>query len=324
MSTVGNTNLTFSDLAKRMDPDSQVATIIELLSKQNVIIQDAPVMEGNLPDGHKTTVRSGLPTAAWRMLNYGVPSSKSRTTQVIDRCGMLETFSEVDSALAALSGNVAQFRATEDRAFLEAMSQQMETAVFYGNAVADPTTITGLSVRYSDTTAANGGNIIKAGGSGLDNTSIWLICWDEMTVHLTFPRGSKAGFQQKDLGEDVLKDAAGGQYMGYRTHYKWDIGLVVRDWRYIVRICNIDISDIATTPLIDLMAKAQETVYSLNVGRPVFYMNRTVRAELRRQVAAKPNVNLQLNTASGEQVKDFAGIPVHMTDAIINAEDLVA
>ena len=47
------------------------------------------------------------------------------------------------------------------------------------------------------------------------------------------------GFQHNDLGEVTLTDDEGGMYQGYRTHYKWDIGLCVRDWRYVVRIANI-------------------------------------------------------------------------------------
>lgn len=323
MATIGTLNLTYSDWAKRHDPNGQVATIIELLSKESPLMQDAIVVEGNLPDGHKTTVRTGIPSATWRMLNYGVQPTKSRTTQVTDKCGMLETFSKVDSDLARMSGNLAEFRLSEDMAFLEGMTQQLETAVFYGNGTTDAAQITGLSARYSSTTASNGANIIKAGGSDTDNTSIWLICWDYNTVHLTFPKGSKAGFQRKDLGEKEIEDEDGNEFMGYKTHYKWDVGLVVRDWRYVVRICNIDVSGIASVNLIDLMSQAMETVKSIK-GKPVFYMNRTVRTELRRQVAAKANVNLQLNTAGGKRIEDWDGIPVHMTDALINAEALVA
>ncbi len=34
-------------------------------------------------------------------------------------CGMLETYSEIDKALADLNGNTAAYRLSEDRAFLE-------------------------------------------------------------------------------------------------------------------------------------------------------------------------------------------------------------
>ncbi|EPE5434245.1 major capsid protein, partial [Escherichia coli] len=77
---------------KRVDPNGKVDKIIELLGQTNPILQDMPFVEGNLPTGHRTTIRSGLPSATWRLLNYGVQPSKSTTVQVTDSVGMLETY----------------------------------------------------------------------------------------------------------------------------------------------------------------------------------------------------------------------------------------
>jgi len=65
MATIGAVALTYSDWAKRLDDGYRVAMIIELLSQTNEILDDMLVMEGNLPTGHKTTVRTGLPQATW-------------------------------------------------------------------------------------------------------------------------------------------------------------------------------------------------------------------------------------------------------------------
>ena len=88
--------LTYADWAKRVDDGYKIATIIELLSQTNEIMIDMLVMEGNLPTGHKTTVRTGLPTATWRLLNYGIQPTKSTTAQIIDTCGNLEAESQID------------------------------------------------------------------------------------------------------------------------------------------------------------------------------------------------------------------------------------
>src|SRR5262252_6801849 len=131
MATLSATALTMADWAKRMDDDDKTSAIVELLSQSNEILDDMLVVEGNLPTGHKTTVRTGLPTASWRLLNYGVQKSKSTTAQVIDSCGNLEAFSDIDKDLADLNGNTASFRMSETRAFLEAMSQQMAQTLIY-------------------------------------------------------------------------------------------------------------------------------------------------------------------------------------------------
>ena len=242
---------------------------------------------------------------------------------------MLEAYAEVDKALADLNGNTGAFRLSEDRAFLEAMNQEMATTLFYGDTDVDPEKFMGLAPRYNSLSAQNGVNIISGGGSGSDNTSIWLINWDPNTCHLFYPKGSKAGWQHKDLGEETLTDAAGGYYQGYRTHYKWDLGLSLRDWRYVVRIANIDVSDLSATKagasadLVDLLIQALEQVKGMR-GRTVFYANRTVTSFLRRQILNTTNVRLSMEEVYGKKSVTVDGVPIRKTDAILNTEATVS
>ena len=152
------------------------------------------------------------------------------------------------------------------------------------------------------------------------------VVWGDLTVHGIFPKGSKAGLQMRDLGEQTLLDTNGNRYQGYRTHYKWDAGLTVRDWRYAVRIANIDVSDLsAPTPpdLIKFMIKATHKVPSLKTGQPVFYMNRTGRQWLDVQAATKDNVMLKISEFEGRPVREFLGIPIRTCDQILLNEPRV-
>lgn len=324
MAVKGLTALTLADWGKRIDPNGKVDKIIELLSQTNPILLDMMIMESNSPTGHKTTVRTGLPDATWRLLNYGVPNSKSTTAQVTDTMGMLETYAEIDKSLADLNGNTAEFRLSEDRAFLEAMNQKMAQTLFYGDTSVNPQQFMGLASRYSSKSAGNGQNIIDAGGNGTDNTSIWLVVWGENTVHGIFPKGQKAGLQMQDLGEQTLRDSAGGQYQGYRTHYKWDNGLTLRDWRYVVRIANIDVSDLSVPAsaanIVTQMVKALHRVPNLAMGRAAFYMNRTVAQALDLQSLDKASLALSVKETEGEWWTTFRGIPIRETDAILETE----
>tara|TARA_R100000541_G_scaffold18999_1_gene28936 strand:+ start:3343 stop:4335 length:993 start_codon:yes stop_codon:yes gene_type:complete len=330
MAVLSTTNPTLADVAKRYDADGKIDTIVELLAETNEVLEDMTFLEGNLPTGHKTTVRSGLPSSTWRKLNYGVQPSKSTTVQITDTTGMLEAYAEVDKALADLNGNTASFRLSEDRAFLEAMNQQMANTLFYGDTGTDPEKFMGLAARYNSTSAESGDNIIVGGGSGADNTSIWLVCWGPNTCHGIYPKGSQAGLKHHDLGEVTLEDAANGKYQGYRTHYKWDIGMSVRDWRYIVRIPNIDVSNLtkdasgSSAALVDLMVQAVEKLPNLNLGRCVFYGNRTISSILRRQITNTSNVRLTMDEVAGKRVMAFDGIPFRRNDAILNDETLVS
>lgn len=324
MAVKGLTALTLADWGKRIDPNGKVDKIIELLSQTNPILLDMMIMESNSPTGHKTTVRTGLPDATWRLLNYGVPNSKSTTAQVTDTMGMLETYAEIDKSLADLNGNTAEFRLSEDRAFLEAMNQKMAQTLFYGDTSVNPQQFMGLASRYSSKSAGNGQNIIDAGGTGTDNTSIWLVVWGENTVHGIFPKGQEAGLQMQDLGEKTLRDSAGGQYQGYRTHYKWDNGLTLRDWRYVVRIANIDVSDLSVPAsaanIVTQMVKALHRVPNLKMGRAAFYMNRTVAQALDLQSLDKASLALSVKETEGEWWTTFRGIPIRETDAILETE----
>ena len=102
----------------------------------------------------------------------------------------------------------------------------------------------------------------------------------------------------------------------------------MRDWRYIVRVCNIDVSDMATASnaaaLVELLIKASERVPSLGVGRPVFYMNRKLREALRLGILNKVSNQLTHETVAGKRVTMFDGIPVRRVDQILDSEQLVA
>lgn len=338
MATLSTTNLTLADWAKRTDPNGSVPVVAELLSQTNEILQDAVFKEGNLPTGERVVIRTGLPTVYWRALNQGIPSSKSTTAQVDEACGMLEARSEVDKDLAMLNGNTAQFRLSEDTAFLEAMNQTQASTMFYGNPATEPKSFLGLAGRYSTLTGTIGQNVITAGGTGSDNTSVFLVCWGDNTVYCPFPKGSKAGLIHEDLGEQTVFNSD-SRMQAYATRYQWKNGLVVKDWRYVVRIPNIDVSDLigqtgtqastAATNIIKLMARAIYRIPNMSMGRCTFYMNRTVHSGMALAALDKSNAVLNINqglTQFGQPNSwlTFLGVPLRKVDSLLNTEALVS
>jgi hypothetical protein len=336
MATLSTSNLTLLDWAKRVDPDGRVPVVAELLSQSNEILSDCVMKEGNLPTGERVIIRTGLPTVYWRALNQGIPNSKSTTAQVDEACAILEARSEVDKDLAMLNGNTAQFRLSEDTAFLEAMNQTMAETMFYGNPSADPKQFLGFDKRYGSTSADNGTNVLDAKGvQNGDNTSVYLVVWGDQTVYCPFPKGSKAGLMHEDLGEQTVYDGA-NRMQALATRYQWKTGLVVKDWRYTVRIANIDISDLATlsgtqalsagSNLLKLMTQATYKVPNLAMGRPVFYMNRTVHSALANMAMDKSQGVLAIQPATtqfgtAQSYLSFLGIPIRRVDALLTTED---
>ena len=105
MATLSTTVLTLADWAKRLDPDGKTAKTVEILSQSNEIIDDMLFKEGNLPTGEQTTIRTGLQTVYYRLINQGVPKSKSTTAQVVETAAILSARSEIDVDEAELNGN---------------------------------------------------------------------------------------------------------------------------------------------------------------------------------------------------------------------------
>lgn len=329
MATLGASIATLTDWAKRLDPNGKTPKIAELLSQKNEILDDMLFMEGNLPTGHRITQRTGLPTVYWRLMNKGVPTSKSTTAQVDEAIGQLAARSQVDEDLAKLNGNANAFRLSEASSFLEAMNQEMAQTVIYGNSGTAPEEFTGLAVRYSDIGSgapANAQNILDGGGTGSDNSSIWLVGWGENEVFGIFPKGSKAGLDHQDLGLGDAFDSDNNRFRAYMDMWKWHCGIAVKDWRYAVRMCNIDISNLvaqsSAADIVNLMIKAIHRIPNLKGVKPAFYMNRTVfqMLDIQRRDDVIAGGGLTYGNVDGAITPMFRGIPVRVCDSLIETE----
>lgn len=340
------------DWARRADPDGVIADITEMLAQCNEVLKDMIWQEGNLPLGHKVTLRVALPQGTWRSNNQGVASTKSLTSQVQFGMGELVAYSMVDKSLASLGGEVAKFRYSEDMSFIEGLSQQVAQALFYSNEAVNPNQFTGFAPNYatlSTSVAKSATNVLDAGGSANANASIWLVGWGDATTFGIFPKGSNAGLVYEDKGDIVpAYDASGNQFEAYRSYFQWKLGLAIRNWQYNVRIANIDTTTAAgglfsTTPPDLFVLMAQSVVKMPTASRrlsgittvdapndpspginPAFYMNRTVRAALDVQAIRDKNVLLDFRDYAGEPTMMYRDVPLRVVDALTDSEATVA
>jgi hypothetical protein len=332
MAALATGALTLLDWAKRMDPSGKTAAIVELLAQTNELLTDATWQEGNLPTGERITLRTAIPAVYWRLFNQGTPTSKSTSAQVDEKSGMLEAWSEVDKDLAGLNGDLNAFRASEAVPFIEAMNQEFAGTMIYGNAGLAQEEFTGLAARTGQISGAtNSDFVISAGGSGSDNTSIFLVQWSPQTVYGIFPKGSVAGLQQDDYGEvtvETTAGVAGNRMRAYQERWQWKGGLAVKDYRHLLRICNIDVSDLAGGSPPDLISRMEEASEKLpnRIGSVAFYANRTVKRYLRKQVrtAVSNGGGLTFENFAGKPTMAFDGIPVRTVDQILNTEATVS
>lgn len=345
MAVVGTPNiaptgmLTLAEQYKRLDPKNNVSPVIEALNETNEIVQDIVVREGNLPTGDQRNIRTGLPSVYWRQINQGVPPSHSTVATVVETCGQMEAQSKVDAKVMDLNGHSAEFRALEDKPFLEAMTQQFAHTLFYGDATKTSEGFTGLATRYSSKKAGNAKNIIDCGGTGSNLTSIYLVGWGD-NVYCPYPQGTKSGIQTTDLGKQPVLDKNGNTFMAYQTIYDWDVGLMVLDWRYVVRLANIDVNQLYNGTGIGSGNVKTDTNILMNLTRAMgliprgkntklkMYMNSDVAQGL-DVVASRSHSDVIKYMDATEEFgapsawKLFKGVPIRQCDQIVNTETQV-
>lgn len=342
--------LSLLDWSKLVGPDGSIDEIAELLSQCNEVFKDMIWRESNLPNGHQSTVRTGLPSGTWRAMYGGVAPTKSTTAVIVDGLGQLEAVSQIDKRLAEMNGQVAALRMEEDNAHLEGLSQNMAQVIFYGNKFSVPTQFTGFSARFNTTStssAANARNVLSAGGTASSNASLWLVGWGDSTCFGIFPKGSKAGLQFEDRGDlNFILDSNNNPFRAYTSWFEWGAGLVVKDWRYVVRIPNIDTTSVGLQGLTppDLFALMSKAVVRLPTATrrvsgitetdapdepspgiaPAFYGNRTIREYLDIQAIRDKNVLLTPKEYAGEPVVEFRGVPIRVVDQLLNTEATIS
>lgn len=332
MATLGDSFVDLIDIYKLQDGRGQYVEVIKMLLEMNPMLDDAIAVECNKGTTHLHTVRSGLPDVTWGKLYQGIPNSKGKTSQVEDTTGFVEALSTIDERLLKLSTNEGAVRLSEAQSFLEAMSNEVASKIIYGNSASDPEEFMGLAPRFNDTTAANGNQIVPAGGVGADNTSIWFVTWGDNQCNLLYPKGTSAGVQREDMGQQRVTDGSGNAYFAKEEMFSWHVGLAVKDWRYVSRIANIDVSLMqgGSVALYDFMRTAYYRLQNRRVagGNIAIYCNRDVLEALDALAtnagATDSFVRLKPMEIEGKEIMTYRGIPIRETDAILNTEALVA
>jgi hypothetical protein len=329
MTTLNQTLVSLLDSYSRRDPDGTIAQIVEVLTQRTVVMEDLEWVEGNTATGHVVTSRTALPGIQYRRYNEGIAVTKSRTDQVTESIGKMAGMSKVDVELAALHGDGAAFRATEDDAFLQAFANEFETGFFYNSTASSPEKWQGLAPRFASTTGPGGSQVIKmdSSASGSDQASAWLVGHGAQTVHGIFPKGEMLGLNPYDGGRQLTLDASNNQFWAWVTSWAWNVGVCVKDFRYVARVANIDMGNILSTgsALIDAMIRAQRKIFKPG-AKLVWYANRDVITflELQAKNAVATGGPVHYKEIGGQPILTFRGVPIKETDALLNTESTVS
>jgi hypothetical protein len=337
MAAQGGSVISLLDHAILRDPNGKLPRTVNMLATNDEFIQRFPFKESNDTDSHMTNRLTSEPTVSFKAYNEGAAQSKATWENVTDAMGMMQVYSEIDKDLADRDGNPVEFRRAAEAPFLQSLRKKAMTTLFYGDHSSDPKAFDGLATRYSNlTTGLYDNSMISAGGSGSDNTSIWLLNCGEGGIHGVFPRGDKMGIDMEDKGVATIETSAtvGGARMDvYRTKWTWKLGLVVANWQHAVRLCNLDVSALVANSspydLISNVARMFDRVPGFTGFSPMLVCNSTVLSWFRVQALAKSNSAVTAETAlnqfgSPQTTYRFDGVPIIRCDQIVNTESTVA
>lgn len=340
MATLTQNFLSMADVYKRSDGMRGIADIIEMMNNTSQdIFEDFVMRECNNGTKHTHTIRTGLPSVGWGALYEGITQSKSSTQQVDDTTGFVESLCSIDTRLLELAGdNEAAVRASESEPFIEAMAQELVTAMFYHNPASNVRYPKGLAPRFSAKATSGAGNqIVDAGGTGSDNMSIWFVTWGGRSgLNALYPKGTTAGISQTDKGEQRVLDGNSDPYYVKEELVRSYMGFGLGDYRMVSRIANIDVSDLQAGS-VDLYKYMRKAFYKLHTRRlskirrqegeqmhTVIYANRDALEALdglATNGGSSDNfTRLRPGEIEGKEVMTYRGIPIRETDALLNTE----
>jgi hypothetical protein len=227
---------------------------------------------------------------------------------------------------------------SEDSAQIESMAIEMANVLFYGNQEATPEKFTGLTPRYGVLSGADSAaNVVNfhtynAIATNDDLESMWLLTWGERTMHGIYPKGSKAGLDYQNLGEQTYQNSSDGTMMQVMiSHFMQKAGLHLKDWAGNVRICNIDRGELDNDTDRKLLVNAMiDAYYKIPVrlrryGRKVWYCSPRIKSILDKAAMDKAISQLTIaNLADGTPLTRFWGIAIKECDALATAETQVA
>ena len=313
--------LTLLELARRME-NGKLLTIARNLSQRNRMMEDAVWVEANQTTTHKTVRHTTEPTGTYRDLNDGVPRESNTTDTISDVIGMLETYNRTDASILALSKDPAGMRFQEDMGTLGGMSKTVAESIIYGSLADNSSEFDGLAVRFNSLARDNGHD---EGGTGSDVMSIWIVRWSDFDgVHLIYPRDdSNIGISIRDLGEDTVGGAtASTEFQAFRTHFKIDLGLVVRDTRSVQRVANIESDGSSNIFDPDTLITSLNQMWELD--NTVIYCNRTAKTQIDINAKDKTNAYYTVDNVFGKPTTMFQGIPIKLVEQLTITETAVA
>jgi len=287
-----------------------------------------PFMKASAETHHDFVKTVNIPAGSWTRRDKGVDIEHSRTRPAREYMGTIESYSQVDvrNFRGLKKSAAAAIRLQEDKGFLAGLTQSVSKNLIYGDLGETPDGLKGIFSR--DLWNATGtGQVIDAGGDGIDVMSMLVVEFGADTLYGIYPSGTKAGIETEDLGREPKYDSDGKRYDVYTTHFIWDLGFVVKDDRSIVRIANLEdvVSDGTNNGFDDdYLLDAFALLPNAGDKNTYIYTNRRGLRLIQKTAKDKVNVNYDPSNPFGRKwIRDYMGSPIKMEEQLITTETAI-
>lgn len=314
---------TLLDVARMRNNDVVVGLIQENVARAPEV---GSFMSRIIPGtAYNVLISSGQSSGGFRRANEGVAATKVTLRQELVQCFIYENTITLDSALSAASQGlgVDDLEVTESQAKALAAMQQIGSQIWYGTNAGSG--FPGIK-SYTPKTATPGTSSIVVDATGTTaNTasSVYAVRWGLQDVHIVF--GNNESLQVSDFMDQMLFDSSGRAYMGRAASLRALVGLQIGNVNSVGRILNIT-QDTGKTLNDNLMAQLME-LFPAGAPPDAFFMSRRSARQLAQarprttfsQAGVSPRAG-QTVSVSSYTVTDYEGIPVIVTDQILNTD----
>ena len=328
MSTITYSNLTLSEQIKQIGPDGMTMDVVNTLIEENEILKDAVFEEANEGFSNLGVKVLELPTIGARRINDGASGGVVKSERHREVVQILEARPGYDKLLLDSQNNPQTARKNQVMGFVEAMAQAQADAIIYGNNDTDADEIDGLTTRYNLSTLSN---VTKAGGSGSDTTSLWMVEWRPDRCKMIYPRGaSSCGIVHEDKGEQVLTNSTSGKrYDGYEDMLRVSFGLDILDDDCIQRLVNIESAAdaesgaIMSSGVMNLLIAAKNRLPKKGKNA-VIYCNVDILTQFEILADNRLLGCWRTQDVFGDAVLMYKNMPIRVVEAILSTETALA
>ena len=324
MATLTEYGLGLEDMATQIAPDGTLLPMVDALKQTNSIIQDGIFLPANAPFANKGMRLTKEPRGTVSKLNQGVATSRPQWENYMDNLSLIKALSESDVDVIDASPSPEGTLNIIARTFVNGIGKTLCAHALYGNSTYNSSEMYGVASRLNS--ISNSANVLNAGGSGSDLTSMYIITWEPDGAHFLYPRGDSPGLEHVSNGKVLVADPndANAKIEVYQDYFKVKLGFGVGNEKAIGRIANIETSGASNIFDEEMLVFLKNRMYI--TPNTKIYVNETIMSQMQIRLTQKSNVYFSKEDGldGGGPVMRFDGVEVRKEDQILITESAIS